>query len=169
MTLARWLAPVALAAALGAGALFPAPAYAGEPDIRVIVDLGDVVFRNGYPYYRHGGYGYDDRLIVERDRRGRPVYYRYRPRDDDRYGPPYGNAWGHHRNRDHLTRNGFVRDPYGRYSRQRCDSRGRCRVEYYDPRYDQRYDQRNDYGYGYGRKRDRDRYWDGRRWRDRDD
>ena len=165
MTLARWLAPVALAAALGAGALFPAPARAGEPNIRVIVDLGDVVFRNGYPYYRHGGYRYDDRLIVERDRRGRPVYYRYLPRDAYRDGPPYGNGWGHHRNRDHLIRNGFVRDPYGRYSRQRCDSRGRCRVEYYDPRYDQR----NDYGYGYGRHRDRDRYWDGRRWRDHDD
>lgn len=160
MTLARWLAPVALAAALGAGALFPAPAHAGEPSFRVIVDLGDVVFRNGYPYYRHGGYGYDDRLIVERDRRGRPVYYRYLPRDAYRHGPPYGNAYGYHRNR-----HGFVRDPYGRYSRERCDSRGRCRVEYYDPRYDQR----NDYGYGYGRHRDRDRYWDGRRWRDRKD
>lgn len=160
MTLARWLAPVALAAALGAGALFPAPAHAGEPSVRVIVDLGDVVFRNGYPYYRHGGYGYDDRLIVERDRRGRPVYYRYLPRDAYRHGPPYGNAYGYHRNR-----HGFVRDPYGRYSRERCDSRGRCRVEYYDPRYDQR----NDYGYGYGRHRDRDRYWDGRRWRDRKD
>lgn len=158
MTLARWLAPVALAAALGAGALLPAPARAGDDVVRVIVDLADVVFRNGSPYYRYGDYRHYDRLIVERDRRGRPVYYRYLPRDPYRYGPPYGNAWGHDRNHA-----GFVRDPYGRYSRQRCDSRGRCRVEYYDPRYDQRND------YGYGRHRDRDRYRDGCRWRDHDD
>lgn len=159
LSLARWLAPAALVAALGAGALIPAPARADDDLVRVIVDVADIVFRNGHPYYRHGGYGYDDRLIVERDYRGRPVYYRYIPRDDHRYGPPYGNAYGHDRNRD-----GFVRDPYyGRYSRQRCDSRGRCRVEYYDPRYDRTYSDR------YHRDRRHDRYWDGRRWRDRDD
>ncbi len=163
-SLARWLAPAALAAALGAGALFPAPARADDDRmhsdsmVRVIVDVADIAFRSGHPYYRHGSYGYDDRLIVERDRRGRPVYYRYVPRD--RY-----------RNDDDYSRNGFVRDPYGRYSRQRCDSRGRCRVEYYDPRYDRSDRYGRDYGYHDRRdhdRRDGDRYWDGRRWRDRD-
>lgn len=141
--LARWIAPAALAAALGAGALIPAPAQARDDLVRVIVDLPDIVFRSGHPYYRHGGnYGYNDRLIVERDRRGRPVYYRYVPREAYHRGPPYGNAYGYHRNRDN------------RYSRQVCDSRGRCRVEYYDPRYDRRDDWRDD------------RYDGRRRWRD---
>lgn len=156
LPLARWLAPAALAAALGAGALIPAPARADDDLLRVIVDVADIVYRNGQPYYRHGGYGHDDRIIVERNRYGRPVYYRYVPRDHDRYrdGPPYGNAYGYHRTRD------------GRYSRQRCDSRGRCRVEYYDPRYDRSYSDRHDDRY---RDRRHDRYWDGRRWRDHDD
>ncbi|MES2670012.1 MAG: hypothetical protein V4673_06255 [Pseudomonadota bacterium] len=158
-SLARWLAPAALAAALGAGALFPAPARAddrrSDDMIRVIVDVADIAFRSGQPYYRHGRYGYDDRLIVERDHRGRPVYYRYVPRDGRYRNGYYGD--------DHYSRNGFVRDPYGRYSRQRCDSRGRCRVEYYDPRYD-----RDGRDYGYNDRRYPDRYWDGRRWRDRD-
>lgn len=145
-SLARWLAPAALAATLAAGAALPAPAQAAGPSVRLIVDLGDVVFRNGQPYYRYGNYGYDDRLIVERDYRGRPVYYRYAPQYDRDYGPPYGNAYGYHRNRD------------GRYSRRICDNRGRCRVEYYDPRADRRYGDR----YGY-----RDRYDD--RDHDRDD
>lgn len=169
--LARWLAPAALAAALGAGLFLPAPARAGDDRrsddmLRVIVDVVDVAFRSGQPYYRHGGYGYNDRLTVERDHRGRPVYYRHVPRDH-RYGnDDYG--------RDAYSRNGFVRDPYGRYSRQRCDSRGRCRVEYYDPRYDRNGgDYGRDYGYddrGYRDDGDGngDRYWDGRRWRDHD-
>lgn len=151
-SLARWLAPAALAATLAAGAALPAPAHAADPLVRVIVDLGDVVFRNGQPYYRYGRYGYDDRLIVERDYRGRPVYYRHVPRDyDGRYGPPYGNAYGYHRTRD------------GRYSRQVCDGRGRCRVEYYDPRYDHRYGDRYDHR---GRDRDHDRDDRPGRWRD---
>lgn len=133
--LARWIAPAALAAALGAGALIPAPAQARDELIRVIVDLPDIVFRAGHPYYRHGSYGYNDRLIVERDRRGRPVYYRQVPRGYYDGRPPYGNAYGYHRTRDH-------RDY--RHSRQRCDSRGRCRVEYYDPRYDRRDEWRDD-------------------------
>lgn len=160
LSLARWFAPAALAAALGAGVFLPAPARAGDDRrsndmIRVIVDVDDIAFRSGQPYYRHGRYGYDDRLIVERDHRGRPVYYRYLPRDryrNDHYGDD--------------SRNGFVPDPYGRYSRQRCDSRGRCRVEYYDPRYDRN---GRDYGYdGRGYRGDGDHDWDGRRWRDRD-
>lgn len=162
LPLARWLATAALAAALGAGALLPSPARANDDLIRVIVDVADIVYRSGHPYYRHGNYGYDDRLIVERDYRGRPVYYRYAPRNAHRYPPPYGNAYGHRRGSDYYSRNGFVRDPYGRYSRQRCDSRGRCKVEYYDPRYDRDYDRdddRRDYGYNDRHHRNRDRRW----------
>ncbi len=144
-SLARWLAPAALAATLAAGAALPAPAQAAGPSIRLVVDLGDVVFRNGQPYYRYGNYGYDDRLIVERDYRGRPVYYRHAPQYDNRYGPPYGNAYGYHRDRD------------GRYSRRICDNRGRCRVEYYDPRHDRRYGDRYDGRYGH-RDDDHDRH-----------
>lgn len=150
--LARWLAPTVLAAALGAGALLPAPARAADDLVRVIVDVADIVTRGNHAYYRHGNYGYDDRLVVSRDYRGRPVYYRYVPRDRYDNTAPYGNAYGYD---NRYNRNGFVRDPYGRYSRQRCDSRGRCRVEYYDQRYD-----RNDGGrdYGYNDRYDRDRH-----------
>ena len=73
LPLARWLATAALAAALGAGALFPSPAHASDDLIRVIVDVADIVYRSGHPYYRHGNYGYNDRLIAERDYRGRPL------------------------------------------------------------------------------------------------
>lgn len=162
--LVRWFAPAALAAALGAGALFPSPARASDDLIRVIVDVADIAFRSGQPYYRHGNYGHHDRLIVDRDHRGRPVYYRYTPRHDG-YG---GYDDGRGRGNGYYGHNGFVRDPYGRYSRQRCDSRGRCQVEYYDPRYDRdgRYDRRSR-DYGYDNRGRHDRYWDGRRWRDR--
>lgn len=163
-SLTRWLAPAALIAALGAGALFPAAARADDDDLaRVIVDVADIVFRSGQPYYRHSDYGYNDRLIVERDYRGRPVYYRNVYRGDGRYNaPPYGNAYGYHRNRgyDDYSRNGFVRDPNGRYSRQRCDSRGRCKVEYYDPRYDRSYGYRDDYRHHRSSDWDRHRRYD---------
>jgi hypothetical protein len=144
----RWLAPAVLATGLGFAALTPAPARADDELVRVLVDIADVVIRGGYPYYRHGGYGYNDRLIVERDRYGRPVYYRHVPRY--RYGPPYGNAHGYWRN--------------GPISQNvRCNAHGRCTVRYYDPRYD-RYRYRH--GYEYARHA---RYGDGYRWRIRDD
>lgn len=150
--LARWLAPAALAAGLGVAAFTPAPAQAQGADdlVRVIVDVADVIYRSGHPYYRHGDYRRDDRLIVVRDRYGRPTYYRQVPRSH-RSGPPYGKAHGYWRN--------------GPGSREnvRCDSRGRCTSRYYDSRYDHRYDNRY-YSDRYDR---RDRYWDGYRWRDR--
>ena len=47
----------------------------------------------------------------------------------------------------------------------KCNKHGKCKVEYYDARYDR--DGRHRYGNvrydNYGR------WWDGRRWRDRDD
>ncbi len=151
LSLSRWLIPSALAAAFAFGVMAPAPALAGDDLIRVIVNLPDVVIRAGHAYYRYGDNGYNDRLIVERDRYGRPVYYRYMPRDQYGDAPPYGNAYGYHR----------TRADYGnRYQRQRCDSRGRCRVEYYDPRYSERNDDDDDnndgdrrysHGHGHGR------------------
>ncbi|WP_460831907.1 hypothetical protein [Lysobacter humi (ex Lee et al. 2017)] len=142
MATARWLAPAALAAALGAAALVPAPAKAQSADlVRTIVDIADVVMRGNQPYYRHGDYSADDRLVMGRDRYGRPVYYRvatdprygYDNGYDSRYGyrigatAPYGRAVGYHDNRG---------------QRQKCNKHGKCKVEYYDPRADRR-----NYGY----------------------
>lgn len=141
-TVSRWLAPAVVAAGLGLAAMSPIPARAQSDDdlVRVLVDVADVVLRGGTPYYRHGDYRYDDRLIVGRDRYGRPVYYRQVPRnfnDDYRHG---------------IARN------MARNHQVRCNSNGMCKVTYYDPRYDRRhhrYDSR--YYYGYDR-RDRNRW-----------
>src|SRR5262245_44086678 len=126
--LSRWVAPVVLAAGLGAAGWSPV-SRAGEADywVRLAVPGIDVVFHGGYPYYRYGGgYGYGDRLIVVHDGYGHPTYYRNVPRY--RVGPPYGNAYGYYRNGP------------GRYGN--CNKHGKCTVEYYDGRYDRRY-----YGY----------------------
>jgi hypothetical protein len=143
MATARWLAPAALAAALGAAALAPVPAKAQSADlVRTIVDIADVVFRGNQPYYRHGDYGYDDRLVAGRDRYGRTVYYRVA---DPRYGAyddrrlrtsaPYGRAYGYH--------------GQAPGQRKKCNKNGKCKVEYYDARYDRnRYDRDRYYGYG---------------------
>ena len=138
----RWIAHAALAAGLGLAALAaPQTAQAQDPLTRVIVDVADVVLRGGQPYYRYGDYGQRDRLIVERDRYGRPVYYRV---IDRRAGPPYGNAYGYYRNGP------GSRDRDGQ---MRCDKRGNCRVNYYDPRYDRRGEYRvyDDYARRYSR------------------
>lgn len=144
-TLTRWLAPVALACGVGLGAMAaPAPARADDDLVRVLVDIADVVIHGGQPYYRHGSFGPRDRLVVEYDRWGRPVYYRLVPRAYS--GPPYGKAYGYWRN-----------GPGSRVVR--CDARGNCTVRYYDPRYDRRY---------YSTRYDDHRRWDDRRWRDHD-
>jgi hypothetical protein len=166
-TLTRWIAPAALALGLGFGAaVVPAPAQAQDDLARVLVDIADVVIRGGTPYYRPGNYGYNDRLITDRDRYGRRIYYRQVPRytNDRRSGPPYGNAYGYYRN--------------GPGSRDvKCNKHGKCKAKYYDPRHDRdnryarddrRHDRWHDRNDRYDRDR-RDRYWDGRRWRDRDD
>jgi len=151
--LSRWMASVVLAAGLGTVAMAPTPARAGDGDdwVRVIVDVADVIYHGGYPYYRND-YGYRDRLIVVHDY-GRPRYYRrvYRA------GPPYGNA-------------------YGYYNNGKCNKHGKCTTHYYDGRYDDhrhgrvyytdrdRYDHRYD-GNRYVRYDDRrhdDRYRDDR-------
>jgi hypothetical protein len=156
----RWLASTVLAAGLGMAAFTPVPAKAQSDDdlVRVIVDVADVIYHGGYPYYRYGNYGYNDRLIVVRDYYGRPVYYRDVPRRYYRSGPPYGNAYGYWRNHPDMR------------NRVTCDRYGRCVSRYYDTRRDRRYYDNRYYRYDdrYSRY-DRDRgYWDGYRWRDRD-
>lgn len=136
MSLLRWLAPAALAAALGATALaMPSPARAGDDLVRVLVDVADVIFRTGAPYYRdeHGRY---ERLVVVRGPYG-PQYYRSLP-------PGY---YADRRSGRHV----------------KCNRHGKCKVQYtyYDPRHDRdrldRYDR--------VRYRDRD-WNRGRDWRD---
>ena len=166
MSLSRYFAPAVLAASLGFAAVAaPAPAQAQSGDlIRVLVNVADVVMRGGTPYSRNSGYGNEDRLIAQRDQYGRVVYYRNVPRDQyygnnqsygsDRYygndrpysntQPPYGNAYGYHRNAlsARVTGNQSVK----------CNKKGKCKTQYYDPRYDR------DGGYGYSNVRnDRDR------------
>lgn len=154
-TLSRWLAPAALAAGLGFGAMTPAPVQAQDTLTRVLVDIADVVFRSGDPYYRYGNYGNDDRLVVGRDRYGRPVYYRQAP-GNGRAIPPYGNAYGYYRN--------GPGSPSGPGSRNvKCDKHGKCKAQYYDPRYDRSGSDRDH------DDDDDDRDRDGRRGRDRDD
>ena len=141
--LTRWVAPVVLAAGLGVfTAAAPAPARADDLT-RVIVDIADVVYHSGSPYYRYDR-GYRDRLIVVNDYRGRPTYYRrvYRA------GPPYGNAYG-----------------YYNAPRGNCNKHGKCTTHYYDSRYDHRNDRRyyTRSGY-YGGSYYQDRRWDDRRY-----
>lgn len=138
--LSRWLVPTVLAAGLGFAAMAPAPVQAQDSLSRVLVDIADVVFNNGTPYYRNDN-GYNAPLIVGRDRYGRPVYYRqvpsdygrvvydqygrrivYSGRDVDRSGPPYGNAYGYYRNGPGSNR-------------VKCNKHGKCKTSYYDPRY----------------------------------
>lgn len=125
-TLTRWLAPGLLAAGLSAAALAPAPAHAQSNDdlVQVIVDVADVVLRGNQPYYRGD---YSNQLRVSYDNRGRPVYYRNAPRHY-RDGPPR-----------HAPAHGWRKQQVRRES---CDRRGRCTVQYYDPRQDRSRDRR---------------------------
>lgn len=155
-TLSRWLAPAALAVGLGFGAIAPAQAQSQDSLVRVLVDVADVVFRGSTPYYRQGNYGYDDRLVVQRDRYGRPVYYRSVPRSQY-YGSNVNNGY----NNNGYNNNGYYNNNNSNNSSRRvkCNKNGKCKVEYYDPRYDR--DDRNSQV-----RYDRNgRYWDGRQWR----
>ncbi|WP_372016306.1 hypothetical protein [Pseudoxanthomonas sp. 10H] len=82
-----WARGALLAAALaGAAALLPAPkAQAADVQVRVLVDVADLIFRSGRPYYYDDGY-YQP-VVVEYDRWRRPVYYRYEPRPVVVYRP----------------------------------------------------------------------------------
>lgn len=123
----RWLVSLVLAAGIGAAALAPAPARAGDDLVRILVDVADVVLRGSTPYYRHGSYGRHDRLIAVRDHRGRVTYYREVPRSyrsvrrvpHYRPGPPpHARAWGH------PTRRSAIRHYDVRYDRKHRGNRG---------------------------------------------
>jgi hypothetical protein len=139
MSLTRFFAPALLALGLGVAAFAPATARASDDLVRVLVDVADVVYHSGQPYYRHGRYGYNDRVIIVRDRYHRPRYYRYAPRVVYHAPPPYGRAHGYYRNpprHDHR----YVRyDRYDRYDRDRYDRR------YYDRDDRGRWDRDRDY------------------------
>jgi len=128
VAVSRLFAPAVLAAGLGMVAFSPAAVQAqsaGNDLIRVLVDVADVVFRSGTPYYRQGDYGRDDRLIVGRDQYGRSQYYRQMPRqyNDD-----------------------YLRDG-GRFARNqdvKCNKHGKCKVKYYDPRNDRNHERDHD-------------------------
>ncbi|MGY1425846.1 hypothetical protein [Lysobacter sp. A289] len=123
----RWLTPVALAAGIGLSALAPVPAHAngGDDLVRVLVNAADVIFNNGHAYYqddyRNNRRGANNRLIVVRDNRGNPRYYR----------------------------NSYRSSPRNNARDVKCNKHGKCKVKatYYDPRYDRdrsRYRARND-------------------------
>jgi hypothetical protein len=133
----QWLVPAVLAAGFGAMVSVTARAQ-DDGSVRVRVDVTDVVLRSGQPYYRRGNYGPQDRLVVRRDRYGRPTYYRLVPRQAY-YGGGYNGT-------------STVYDPFDYRppsTRVSCTSTGNCTVEYYDARYD--------------RRGDGGRQWDGRR------
>lgn len=146
ISFSRWIAPAVMAAGLGAAALAPQTAHAQNQDIaRVIVDVADVIMRGGQPYYRHDNrydprYAQDNRLIVVRDRYGRPTYYRQVPHQQlARSGMYYGPQRAAYNTR-------HVPDP----RRAKCNKHGKCKVEYYDPRRDRN---RGDYYTYDGRRR----------------
>ncbi|BCT91936.1 hypothetical protein LYSHEL_09600 [Lysobacter helvus] len=138
LQLKHWMAPAVLAAGLGLGALVPAPAQAQDSLTRILVDVADVVLQGGQPYYRYGSYGANDRVYVQRDRYGRPVYYRVVPAR-----PNYGYSGNRYYNSN--AYNAGYYDPrfntgYPVQTAQRvnCSGSGNCTVKYYDPRYDHR-------------------------------
>lgn len=127
------------AAAIAATA--PAQAQADAP-FRAHGDAADVALRSGMRDDRLGDHGYRERLVIRRDRYGRPVDYRDVPRGSCRAGPPYGNAHGHDRNHG---------DPVTGPQWVKCNQHRACTAAHDGLRHD------------HGRDRD----VDGRRWRDR--
>ena len=160
--LSRWLAPAVLAAGLGFGAMVPAPAQAQHHDdlARVIVDVADVIFRSGQPYYRYSDrYGYDDRLIVVHDRYRRPVYYRQVPRTvyyrETYRNPPTGVAHGYYGRDGRWWDGRRWHDRRDYNDRRRWESRNDWRDRDHD-RCDRDWDKRDKHGRGRGHDRDRD-------------
>lgn len=144
-SLTRLVAPAVLAMGLGLASLAPSPARASDDLVRVLVDVADVVYHAGHPYYRHGrGYGYDDRVIIVRDRYHRPTYYRYVPRVVYHSPPPHGRAYGYYRNSPRYDGR-YVR--YDRYDHDRYDRHHRDRWD--DDRYDRH---RDDHRHKKGRR-----------------
>lgn len=68
-----WICAVLLS--LGALVATPLRAEISEEQMRVAVNVIDLIFRSGLPYYYERGYYYP--VMVEYDHLHRPVYYRY--------------------------------------------------------------------------------------------
>lgn len=147
------LLTVALAVAGLFGLSYTAPARADG--VRVFVDLGDVYFTAGRPYYRHNHqplyvarYAYGPRYYYSR-----PAYpvaesygYGYAPRPVY-YG--YGMEYrGGHGYRDHDDYRGH--DRHDRHDRYR--GRGDYRDGHGDHDRDDRDDDRGEHGHGRGRR-----------------
>lgn len=100
-----WWPLALLVLALGStAAVVPGAARAADVQVRVLVDVADLIFRSGQPYYYDRGY-YQP-VAVEYDAWRRPVYYRYAPQPvviyrpaPRHYGPPprYAPPPRHHR------------------------------------------------------------------------
>ena len=138
----RWVAPLALAMGLSIAAFVPKPAQAqDDARVRVLVDIGDVVLRDGRPYYGYGGYRDADRLIVGRDRYGRPIYYRVVDRRDWRGRDRYDDDRYRYVHRYRYPAYGYD-DRYApgisTARRVKCNKHGNCEVSYYDAHYDRR-------------------------------
>lgn len=183
--LSRWAVPVVLAAGLGFAAMTPAPVHAQDNLTRVLVNLADVVFNNGTPYYRYGDYSNNDRLVVGRDAYGRPVYYRQTPYNGydqgsynqggsyDRYGRRIYDQYGRRidYSRYNSQRNAYRNAPpygnaYGYYRNGpgsrgvKCNKHGKCK--------DRNEDRSDDHDHDHDGDGDGDRGWDDRRGHDDD-
>lgn len=126
-----------LAGVIGLTAPGQAKAQTSDEIVRTLVQLADVVFRNGQPYYR---YGPNEPLMMGRDQYGRTVYYRAQGYEQYPYTYPQmgSNAYG--RTVYYGTQDYQNYSPYGsvgpRHSTTRCNTNGWCTQTYYDPRYD---------------------------------
>ena len=81
----RWLPVALLGLALGATvAAMPAPAQAADVQVRVLVDVADLVFRSGRPYYYDEGY-YRPVVVYRPAPHYHPPVPRYRVSYDPRH------------------------------------------------------------------------------------
>lgn len=135
----------------------PAQAQSMVDIARVIVNVNDIVYRGGQPYYRYGNYGPQDRIIVVREGRN-TRYYRNVYRNSPPYGSangyyrnaPRGNAYGHYKNGKHQQRSRY----YNTNSRWDRDSRYRNDRRW--DRDDRRWDRDDDNDQGRRHRRGRD-------------
>ena len=89
---------------------------------RVLVNVSDIVYRNGQPYYRYGDYGPQDRIIVVSEG-GRDRYYRQAPRGVA-HGY-YGTQPGHNKRMTTKQYQKYQKDQRKRWEKQRKADRKR--------------------------------------------
>lgn len=123
-------------------AFTPAPAKAVDVSsvvelARVIVNVNDIVYRNGQPYYRYGNYGQYDRVYRERYNGGYR-YYRNAPRGvaHGYYGTQPGHNKHNYRNynRNSKARTKYVKDMRKANQKYHKD-RQKAAKKYYKSRY----------------------------------